>query len=206
VRCVICDRMKDRFGPISHDVLLATEAAEVPCMPGIYIWRRVLRFDPIDHPSHESMEAWVRRQAELPIAVLPMLQIARNPDEPGTGIRPGYAVMRDLRIGAARLPMEGLLPTETHARVDALTFLSEMTKEFGPALYVGESEDLQRRVREHVSGSTGFSRRVEESGLQMSDLVLSGVTMGSSSPAKRRQLEFLLTHLVGAPLTRKAGK
>lgn len=83
-----------------------------------------------------------------------------------------------------------------------------------PPVYVGESADLIRRVREHVAGETGFGQRIIESpDLDWADLRLEYAVLGpsrkhkdtSEAKARRRLLELMATDLALAGYVTRRG-
>lgn len=192
-------------GPYLADSLRVDDAAEIPCRAGVYLWRRVLRYDPMLYSNYLLAENWIRQQAEAPLASLASLQLSTARGTAKTSVRPSFVLLRELRIGAACLQGKQLLPEGADDRGRVLETLEELLLAFGPVLYVGESSDLRRRVREHLRGETGFVERLQECGLGLGDVALSYVVLDPFPDSCRFQIEELLTHLVGAPLTRKAG-
>jgi hypothetical protein len=188
------------------DSLAIDDAAEIPSTPGVYLWRRVLRFDPVQYAKFQAADAWLRKQAEAPLAILPQLRLSADPTARETGVRSSFVLIREVRIGAAKLEGREILPTKDDDRNLFLTTVEQLMSEFGPVLYVGSSGNLRNRVRDHLRGQTGFIGRLEECGLSLADVALSFVTLENQDESIRFQLEAVLTHLVGAPLTRKAGE
>ncbi len=78
-----------------------------------------------------------------------------------------------------------------------------------PAIYVGETGDLPRRIKEHIEGSTDFGRTVNDDPvLTWEDLVLDVVRMGEvgdDGVPSRRALEYLTTLMTIANYTQRPG-
>lgn len=78
-----------------------------------------------------------------------------------------------------------------------------------PAIYVGETGDLPRRIKEHLEGSTDFGRTVNEDPvLTWEDLVLDVVRMGDvgeDGVPSRRALEYLTTLMTISSYTQRPG-
>lgn len=197
--------MKRIRGPFSAPSLRIDNSAEVPNSPGIYLWRRRLNFDSSSFSSENEIAQWIKEQAELPIAVLPNLSVSRNPQYEGSGVRSQYLVIDRVTIGGGVVPKATFSSGPKDRQVEAIELLAESMKYFGPILYVGESGNLRQRINEHLSGATGFARRIPEIGLTMDDLHVWLVILENYSTEDRVRFEQLMTHLVGAPLTRKAG-
>jgi hypothetical protein len=193
------------FPQHSGEALQVNDAVEVPAEPGVYFWRRILRFDRYRLRDGDSVEHWIRRKAEAPLALLPSLRIDADPDATKVGVRSNFFLIREARIGAARLEGKEILPTGVAERQAFLSQVEDLLACFGPVLYVGSSENLQRRTREHLGGQTALADRLKECDLGFGDVALSYVVLDSRSDDYRFKLEFLMTHLSGAPLTKKAG-
>ena len=78
-----------------------------------------------------------------------------------------------------------------------------------PAIYVGETGDLPRRIREHIEGSTDFGRTVNSDPvLTWDDLILEVVRMGDvgdDGVPSRRALEYLATLMTISSYTQRPG-
>lgn len=82
--------------------------------------------------------------------------------------------------------------------------LSEL--DYSTALYVGETEDLQIRLRDHLSGRSDFAQRCKQFGYVWQDLGLRYLQLPNDVPAShRRTLERVLAVLLLAPATSRAG-
>jgi len=192
-------------GPHSTASLNVDDAAEIPALPAVYLWRRVLRYDSNEPSGFDEEEAWIRRQAEAPLATLRSLRLSTARDACSTNVRSSFVLLGELRIGAAYLQGKELLPRADVDRRFVLETLEGLVDAYGPVLYVGESEKLQQRIRQHLRGETGLVTRLKECGLGLKDVALSYILLDGTPENCRLQIEQLLTHLVRAPLTRKAG-
>ena len=78
-----------------------------------------------------------------------------------------------------------------------------------PAIYVGETGDLPRRIREHMEGATDFGRTVNSDPiLTWDDLILEVVRMGDvgeEGVPSRRALEYLTTLMTISSYTQRPG-
>jgi hypothetical protein len=200
--------MLDRMcGPFSVDSIALDRGAELPSEPGIYIWRRILAYDPVAHYERAAAETWLRSQAEAPLAVFPELQVGTASLKGSVSVRPSFVLLKEMRIGSACLEGRILLPATLTEHAPTMELLAGLVQHFGPALYVGESGNLRSRILDHVNGATGFAERLEDAGLSLRDVALWYLVLDDPpfSEAARKHIEGVLTHLVGAPLTRKAG-
>ncbi len=192
-------------GPYSTARLEADSAEEIPATSGVYIWRRIFVPPEIEGRSLDELGKAFAAQACLPVAVFDSTRVA--PSGSSTTVRSNYLLMQRVSVGAGAVDDDVLRPASTQEA----SWLSEvassgMTQQFGPVLYVGQSKDLRQRTQQHLSGASGLRRRLTDCGLTFKDVVLYFYeTPPETSDEARLRLEVLLTHLMGAPLTRRPG-
>lgn len=158
--------------------------------------------------ARESLEAITQHlaaQASLPIAVFESTKVASAGSI--TTIRANFLQMQRVSIGAGAvgpddIQFESL--EEANWLVDVMS--RAVSHQFGPVLYVGQSADLRQRIQQHLSGASGLRGRLQDCGLTMHDVALYFLEMPPhASESIRMRLELLLTHLTGAPLSRRPG-
>ena len=76
---------------------------------------------------------------------------------------------------------------------------------FGPAMYVGESNCIRTRTIQHISDGSDLRLRIADLTLEIEDLALYYAETPNITLDTRRLLESVLTHILGAPLTYRAG-
>jgi hypothetical protein len=197
---------RDQFrGPITTYALQLDLSYEVPASPGIYLWRRIF-VRPKDSESLSEQSSCVKRQADAPLAVYSDLRLSPTHESATVSIRSHFVTLEQLRIGAANLAPDDLLPANAQTRANVLQLLESMCFAFGPVLYVGEASNLRTRIKQHLSGSTGLVDRLKQCGLEFSDIALFYFELEALDARDRQRLERLLTHMTWAPLSMKAGK
>jgi hypothetical protein len=78
--------------------------------------------------------------------------------------------------------------------------------DFSIALYVGETADLSRRIREHVRGSTDFAKRLFSYGHTWEEVGLRFFLLPPETTSTQRQaLERVIASMLLAPATSRAG-
>lgn len=78
--------------------------------------------------------------------------------------------------------------------------------DFNIALYVGETSDLPRRAREHLRGTTDFSKRVFANGFSWENLAMRFFLLPPDTTSRQRQaLERVVASMLLAPATSRAG-
>lgn len=197
--------MNKFHGPYSSTRLNTDSAAEVPGVPGVYLWRRI--FNPPDGCGAclECIGEFLATQASIPLAVFSQTRLARHGGV--TGIRNGFVLLEKLAIGSALIDAKALTP-DSQEEAEWLADVAErsMRLQFGPVLYVGQSANLRQRIQQHLAGESGLQERLNDCGLSMRDVALYFMESPTgSSESARIRLEVLLTHLTGAPFTRRAG-
>lgn len=192
--------------PISGVALQFSAANEVPEVAGVYLWRRVLQFDGAAFSGSADISAWLKREAERPLAQFESLEIAADRRSGQLGVRNKFILIRKVEVAAGELRAPFREVGDVLRLYELVGVVADATARYGPVLYVGESGNLRERIKEHLAGTTGFSDRLRELGLTFDDVQLSYMETPSLEPGCRGEIEAVLTHLLGAPLTRKAGR
>jgi hypothetical protein len=194
------------FGPYFANTLGDDGSTEIPVRPGIYLWRRVFQEPPTTGTDANAALSWVKQRLEAPLARYQQLRISADADSSKLAIRSHFVTLGDLRVGAARLDTEELMPPDEQSRKMLLRQVFQLSQIFGPILYVGEASNLRARIQQHLQGQTGLAERLQECGTSIDDLAVFYVPTDELPARDRQRLELLLTHLTGAPLSIKAGK
>jgi len=192
--------------PISGVALQLDAANEVPAVAGVYLWRRVLQFDGSRFPAATDIRAWLKRESERPIAQFESLEVAADRRAGHLGVRSKFILIRNVEVAAGEMRTPFRDVSDIPRLYELVGLVADATARFGPVLYVGESSNLRDRIKEHLAGTTGFSDRLCELGLSFDDVQLSYMETPGLDPGCRGEIEAVLTHLLGAPLTRKAGR
>jgi hypothetical protein len=175
----------------------------VPQGPAIYMWRRNLRPPPAAHISPSSFRSWVSTILAVPLASLRRRELSH------------YALLESLVIGGQALSNEKqetleLLARNNKGRSYVVAFLGSIASAL-PAIYVGEAENLEVRVRSHLRGESGLRESIaKELGMSWNDLELWYYCLppgGDETTAKslRTLLETIATKLTLAPCVRRIG-
>ena len=192
-------------GPKYANGLRSDGAEEVPAVAGVYVWRRILNVPSMLRQSRNDLANQIRKQAECPVAVFAEVKLSTNLAMETTGIRPSYILLGKVKVGSAQV-QEAKIPNDLQECCEFADALSASLQLFGPVVYVGQSKNLRARVRQHMSGQTGLVERLQECELTLQDVALYFVPLPATSKRQRENFELLLTHLTGAPLSRKAGQ
>lgn len=175
--------------------------------PGVYIWRRCIRLEPESILRMENFENWLAKA--LSASFVRTNKLTLSPKFKNLSIRANFMRLEAFEIGGGVLSQSkvralrdyGTIPT----RLDLYHLLQITTEAFGPTLYVGETDCIRTRVKDHVSTNSPYRERLAELGLDLEDTILNYHEMPDSSQKERQLLEQILSHLLVAPLTRRAG-
>lgn len=160
----------------------------VPEVTAVYLWRRVIRRLPGCTASSSACMDWLRSTAAIPVAELGPVALSH------------CATLKGLSIGGGGL-------TQTKEDAEAVHFVhnakfrdyvvgfAESLSIFTPPLYVGQTDSLRRRVREHLAGASGLREYLQDTlGLSWQDTELFYVKTSASSiqSEKLRSLQEFL--------------
>ena len=182
----------------------------LPGVPGLYLWRKILRDDDGCIFSPTAFMSWLERGIESPLFSTDRLQVASDKEIGKLSIRANFLALHRLTVGGGRLPDEKrealtALANDPNEASRLYNFFHTSTCAFGPVLYVGESEDLSARFKQHMAEESPMRSRLGELGLTLSDTALYYCRLPNTSKSFRQQLESALTHLLVSPLTLRAG-
>ena len=196
--------------PVRIGELRDQSSSAVPCGSGIYIWRRSFRKDPEVIQDSDDLVAWIERIVAAPLYVGDSMVVKDDSDGGDRRTRSEFVRMSGLTVGSGKLSSEKIeilkkLSNSISWRRELYLSLVGATEKLGPVLYVGQAEDICGRVGDHVRGQTGFASRVGRLGIEFEDLVLQYAETPELEKQARELLEQILTHVLVAPLTIKAG-
>ena len=169
----------------------------VPATSGIYIWRKRFTATTPSRSTADGCRKWVEE-----VATLPAGRLGRSPL--------AHCVWSEgLQLGGGGLSEEKALTldklSEKRQMREYLIGFIESLSQFAQVLYVGRSDNLRRRTREHLTGITPFSKYVEEtlglawSGVEFSCCALSQTDTPSADARAVQELLELLAQRALAP-------
>lgn len=124
----------------------------VPRAPAVYLWRRALRVPRAALRGSAELCAWLDTAMRTPVAEIRDQRLSH------------FAVVDQLTFRGAGFTAKKQhdleLMTSRKRREWLAKYINEMAQ-FAPPLYCGETADLTQRTREHLSGETGFSQRLQ---------------------------------------------
>lgn len=177
----------------------------VPRQPAIYAWRRLLRPPPgvLDAPT-QFLE-WVEKVLSTPVATIRDREISH------------YAILTCFTLGGQGLSPDKIetlkaMAAKPKGRRYLAGFLNEIS-DMLPAVYAGETDNLYRRVREHISGESGLLSSITlDLHLAWRDLELWYWALpaqmaedSQQNKSLRTLLEMIATRLAIAPYVRRIG-
>ena len=175
----------------------------VPRGSAVYAWKRTFRPTRglADDPA--ALVAWVAATAKTPSAVLPEQELSH------------YLLLHGVSIGGAALT-EAKLQTLVAwaAEPKARRWLIAMVESIGslaPPLYIGETDNLARRIKDHLADKTDFSSTLHEKlGLSWQDCELCyrlvpEDQLATDAKDRRTLVEMLVARLTVAGCTSRPG-
>lgn len=165
----------------------------------IYMWKRALRAAAGAGGSAEEMMRWIDSLVESPQGVVRGKRLGPFLHVTGLELRPNSLT------GQQRETLHRWLrqPKTRRWLTDYLSQLAAHT----PALYVGETANLHRRIREHVTGQTSFGVAIEGQ-LQWEDLDLNYYEFSNPQQEennRRKAIEFLTNAFTIGGFTQRPG-
>lgn len=188
---------------------LAASPAQLPDVPCVYLWRRGLSLGTQAAASPEGLLESMQELLKVPLISTGAFKF--RPSERHTAqLRSNLLHFSGLAVGGG-----GLSPAKEDEWRDLLNhppnrrtlfgFLDRTLASFGPVVYVGETEDLRVRLSHHMERGSPLRNRLHHLGIEVEDCHLWFVPLGHLNRAKRQAFEQLVTELLIAPLTHRAG-
>lgn len=160
----------------------------LPVCQAIYLWRRRLVAPNSALHSRDEFVKWLDNTIQVSLGEVCNQHLSH------------FAVLQRLTIQS-----QGLTPTKRRAltsristpraRLQLARYVQNLAQ-FSPPLYCGETADLVQRTREHISGDTGFGRRVQQREIPpWPDLELAFFSLGDSHTDEQPRAKELRTLL-----------
>ena len=188
---------------------LAASPAQLPSVPAVYLWRRGLSLGTDVATSSDGLLQSMRKLLQVPLISVGAFNFRPSERHPAQ-LRSNLLHFAGLAVGGG-----GLSPGKEDEWRDLLdhapnrralfAFLDRTLATFGPVVYVGETEDLRGRLSDHLERQSPLQKRLRHLGIALEDCHLWHVTLGDLDRAKRQAFEQLVTELLIAPLTHRAG-
>ncbi len=196
--------------PLRAAALDGASLRRIPAGPGVYLWLRGLPLKPDAVLDTTELEEFVRQATAKPLLQTKELQLGSPPEASEINIRPGLLRFAGVSIGGGSLSafkLDALLSyaTDFDRRLRLYSVLQDAASRYGPVLYVGETADLRARIRDHLRGKTALHDRLADLGLSNDDVLVSCAELPELEKKERQVLEQILTHILVAPLTHRAG-
>jgi hypothetical protein len=177
-------------------------------MPAVYLWRRGLQKKPECATDIEVFKKWLNNSLLVPYFKTQDLKISNLGAV--NSVRSGFIELGHISLGGGEISKnkEEELMSQFKIKGNLNKWyrrLRNTLEEFGPILYVGETDDIQRRVIEHSKGQTELLSRLDKVGLSIDEIIFLYFPLPSSSVEERTLFEQILTHLLIAPLTVRPG-
>ena len=175
----------------------------VPDRSAVYAWKR--KFQPpsgiVSDPV--ALADWVARTVKTPSAVLAQRELSH------------YLLLHGISIGGGPLTDDKLNTLSTWAtEAKSRRWLLQIVQSIGvltPPLYIGETDNLARRVKDHLGNKTDFSQTLSEKlslTWQDCDLwycLVPDEFLTIDAKARRTLLELIVARLTVAGCTSRPG-
>ena len=172
----------------------------LPESPAIYIWRRSVIAPPVCESSNQHFESWLTTLSGQPAA-----RIARQ-------ALSNCVLMEGLQIGGGGLSEEKhrtvtQISGNRKIRKSVINFVESLSS-YTPVIYLGQTNNLKVRVKQHLDGLTELHAYLTEMlGLKWPDTEFSFLKMSSDSASPQgtsvRELLELISQRVLAPFAVK---
>lgn len=165
----------------------------------IYMWKRNLAPPWLAQHSRQEMYDWCKKLVETPSGVIEGAQISHSLKSLG------FELVG--KLDAKKDSLNEFLSTPEH-RKWAFKFLQDL-EPHTPPIYVGQTQNLEKRVRSHMSGVDGFGKKISEhSNLSWDDLHLRYcIVTGKVEVTKKyiEAMEYITQVLTISGYTTRAG-
>lgn len=175
----------------------------VPEQSAVYAWKRRYRppagvvSDPV------ALSDWVAKTVEIPSAILPRRELSH------------YLLLHGMSIGGAALTDDKLSTlqawtTEQRSRRWLLELVQSI-EALAPPLYVGETDNLARRVKDHLGNRTDFAVLLRDKlNLTWQDCelwycLIPEQFLATNAKGRRTLVELLVARLTVAGCTSRPG-
>ena len=187
-----------------EDMFLRSEdlRTRLPGGSAIYVWKRLLAPPAQVVGNGVLFSKWLADAVKVPSAKLPRTELAH------------FLALDGVSLGGSPLTDEKLLTlrdwmTDGPSRRWLVSVLASIT-DLAPPLYVGESEDLPRRIKEHLAGESDFSGALSRLGLKWADCRLSVCSvppefLKADAKSRRTLIELVVARLAIAGSTSRPG-
>lgn len=197
-------------GPFRGDIFINGEVEMLPKDAGVYFWRRSLPADPRAAIDESYFLKWLNKSISLPFLRAKGISLSTKIKQEGVTIRNDFINIESFEIGGGILSEKKKVDTTEitdtiNKRSSLMNLLDDILFNFGPILYVGETDSIRTRIKEHINANSPLRLRLAELGLDIQSTTLNILLMPGSNGNERKLLEQILTHLLVSPLTFRAG-
>ncbi len=184
-------------------------SSEFPTIPAVYIWRRIFKNIPESIFNKTNFIELVEKSLIPPFVSISKAKVSRSEASNSEYIRSNFIRFEKIEIGGGRLSIE---KSEYLNSLDTISKRKNIFDElfnsclnFGPVLYVGETDNLNQRIIDHKNGRSLLLNGLIDLGLHFDEVALSYLPLKVSTQKERKFIESILTILLLAPLTKRIG-
>jgi hypothetical protein len=200
--------VKRMWVPVAGEELLRADFAkemkdELPTGSAVYAWRRKFRVPDNAYSDPQALVDWIALTLKTPTAIVSEKSLSH------------YMQLHRLTIGGKPLTSDKIETLKNWSQdiasrrwiIDTVQSISDLV----PPLYVGETDNLARRITEHIRGKTQFSSTLSEKlNLDWKDCTLVYCRLPDSfidanPDARRTLIELIVSRLTIAASTSRPG-
>ena len=179
-------------------------------LSAVYFWRRCFPSSPEAVTSPSGFLLWLEQAISRGYIRTPPLSIRSQKGDRSVRVRADFISIEGITVGGGELSSDKIETLDStlsdiDSRNAAYLQLRELTLAFGPVLYVGEADCLRTRVFDHLREFSPLRQRLTELTVPLDEVALFWIPLPGTTKEYRQFLEQVLTHALGAPLTRRPG-
>ena len=165
-----------------------------PELPAVYLWSRRVSPTSQDITTQDAFMEWLATELQRTQGVV-------EDNVKHMGRITWHVGGASLRDGKRQALAEAAGTRENRKKIQAL--LSSF--DYHVTLYVGETDNLYARVKQHLTGASGFSQRLQAHGYEWEKVGLKYALVPEWTQLQRQALERSLAILTLSPTTSRAG-
>jgi len=175
----------------------------VPQKAGIYIWKRIISIPDSVRNESKAFTEWITSIIETPIGLLENKYLT------------DIITLMELRFGGKPLSETKqntlrAFSKSPNNRSEAVRFIKSLNA-FTPPLYIGETNNLQRRFKDHLAADSDLTRYIQKLGMDWQDLSVKYITITDQQvddveiKEKLEFFEMISQRMLGPFGTRRSG-
>ncbi len=196
-------------GPIRGSELSTEMIQNFPKTGAVYFWRRIIMPDPKAALTPEKFERWLMKSISKPYFRSKNLTLSTSKKQKGITIRKDFINFDSMEIGGGNISDKKQINLNKvdnkKKRINMIGLIDQITNQFGPVIYVGQTGSFQKRMFQHFADNSPLQSRLSDINMDINDTSVSYLSLPDANGQERELLEQILTYLLVSPLTMRAG-